>query len=97
MYLAFVHLTTMQQQIIGTFAIRKDVHTHRGRWARELSPEYLQSSRQCQTCGQRFRSQQGLVSHRGHVHNECYVEIIQQEQPHWAWHVLKGVQPFSET
>ena len=36
---------------------------------------------------------EGLVSHRGHVHNEAYVEIILQEQPHWAWHFLKGAQP----
>ena len=88
--------TTMQQQTLGNVAIRKDVQTHRGHWARELGPEFLQSGRQCKTGGQRFRSQQGLVSHRRHVHNEADAEIIQQEHPHCAWHFLKGAQPFQQ-
>ena len=32
---------TMQQQSRGTVAIRKDVQTPPGRWAKQLSPEYL--------------------------------------------------------
>ena len=86
--------TTMQQQSLGTFAIRKDVQTLCGRWARERSPEFLRSGRQCKTCGQRFRSQQGLVSHRRHVRNEAHEATL--EHPHWAWHFLKGAQPLEQ-
>ena len=30
------------------------------------------------------------------MHNSCSAEIRQQEQPHWAWHCLKGAQPFEK-
>ena len=42
----------------------------------------------------RFRSQQGLVSHRRHVQNEAHEATL--EHPHWAWHFLKGAQPLEQ-
>ena len=84
----------MQQQTLSLFGVRKDVQTMSGRWLREQSPEYMREGLPCTICGQRFKSKQGMMSHKKHVHNEERPET--KDDPHWAWRFLQGAQPHAD-
>ena len=83
----------MQQQTLSTFGVNKNVRTEKGRWVRDSSPQYVRHGFRCMTCGQRFKSMQGLGSHRKHAHPE---EPEKHDKPHWAWHFLQGSQPHAD-
>ena len=81
------------QQTLSTFGVHRKFRSEKGRWLRDDSPQHVRHGIQCMTCGQRFKSQQGLSSHRKHKHPE--VPAV-HEMPHWAWHLLEGAQPHAD-
>ena len=93
-----LHLVTaMQQRTFSNFGVRNDVQMLSGRWLREPSPDYMREGFPCKTCGQRFKSKQGLASHSKHVHNEVREAKAQDgANPHWAWRFLQGAQPHAD-
>ena len=93
-----LHLVTaMQQRTLSNFGVRKHVQMLSGRWLRDPSPDYMRERFPCKTCGQIFKSKQGLASHSKHVHNEVREAKAQDgANPHWAWRFLQGAQPHAD-
>ena len=88
----------MQQQTLFNFKIRKNVQTASGRWLRDHSPTHIRAGLPCTICGQRFKSKQGLVSHRKHAHkaDDEIPVVVPTHADHWAWRFLQGAQPHAD-